>query len=169
MFFSLLTCLFISNHPHSVEFENRDEDLLPEVIVGDYLWLEDRQEDVYYDTRITDAPVFKRGSLVVLKLSLDVPTGFDLYRGAQFFLRFRLNRVTLRRQYHALATLPAHLRRVLFPSTSDIKSIRSLSKAKIDNLPLVSDDIREDEQQLHAVVSILQQPKGSVPFIIYGP
>ena len=169
MFFSLPTRLFIPNHPHSVEFENHDEDLLPEVIVGDYLWLEDRQEDVYYDTRIANAHIFKRGSLVVLKLMLDVPTSFDLYRGAQFLLRFRLNRVTLRRQYHALATLPAHLRRLLFPSTSDIKSFRRLSKAEIDDLPLVSDDIREDEQQLHAVVSILQQPKGSVPFIIYGP
>ncbi|KAH9988790.1 P-loop containing nucleoside triphosphate hydrolase protein, partial [Russula compacta] len=29
-------------------------------------------------------------------------------------------------------------------------------------------DIRDDDQQLQAVVSILEQPEGSVPFIIYG-
>ncbi|KAF8267997.1 P-loop containing nucleoside triphosphate hydrolase protein [Lactarius quietus] len=154
---------------HFIEFENHDEDLLPEVIVGDFLWLEDRQEDVYYDTRIADANIFMRGSLAVLKILLEVPTSFDPYRGAQFLLRFRLNRVTLRRQYHALALLPAHLRRLLFPSPSDIKSIPRLSQAEIDDLPLVNENIREDEQQLHAVVSILQQPRGSVPFIIYGP
>jgi len=124
---------------------------------------------VYYDTRINNAHVFTRGSLSVLKLLLDVPPSFDLYRGAQFLLRFRLNRVTLRRQYHALALLPAHLRRLLFPSPSDIKSIPRLSQAEIDDLPLVNENIREDEQQLQTVVSILQQPRGNVPFIIYGP
>jgi helicase MOV-10 len=158
-----------SDRLHSVEFQNHDEDLLPEVIVGDYLWLEDRQEDVYYDTRIANADVFMRGSLAVLKIFLEVPTGFNLYRGAQFLLRFRLNRVTLRRQYHALASAPAHLRRLLFPTASDIKSIRRLPQAEIDKLPLVNQKIREDEQQLNAVVSILQQPKGTVPFVIYGP
>jgi helicase MOV-10 len=169
MFFCLPTRLFIPNRLHSIEFQNHDEDLLPEVIVGDYLWLEDGQEDVYYDTRITNAHVFMRGTLAVLKIFLQVPTSFNIYRGAQFLLRFRLNRVTLRRQYHALASSPAHLRRLLFPIASDIKSIRRLSQAEIDGLPLVNEDIRDDEQQLHAVVSILQQPKGTVPFIIYGP
>ena len=169
MLFCLPTWLLIPNRLHSVEFVNHDEDLLPEVIEGDFLWLEDRQEDVYYDTRITNANVFTRGTLAVLKIFLQVPTSFNLYRGAQFLLRFRLNRVTLRRQYHALALLPAHLRRLLFPTTSDIKPIRRLSQVEIDNLPLVNEDIREDKQQLHAVVSILQQSKGTAPFVIYGP
>jgi len=171
MFFCLPTCLFIQLRSYSVEFEDNDEDLLPEVIAGDFLWLEDKQEDVYYDTRITAAKVSKRkgGSITVLKIFLEVPTSFNLYSGAQFLLRFRLNRVTLRRQYHALASSHAHLRRLLFPSASDIKPIRPLSKAKINKLPLVNENIREDEQQLQAVVSILGQPKGTVPFIIFGP
>ncbi|KAH9166488.1 RNA helicase [Lactarius sanguifluus] len=153
-----------------VEFENKDEDLLPEVIVGDFLWLEDRQEDVYYDTRITKADVFLRGNLAVLKIFLEVPPSFNLYRGVQFLLRFRLNRVTLRRQYYALASSGGHLRHLLFPSDSDIKNPnRRLSKAEIDKLSLVNENIRDDEQQLQTVVSILQQPKGSVPFIIFGP
>ena len=161
--------IFIPCCRHSVEFEDEDEDLLPEVLKGDFLWLEDKQEDVYYDTRITDVDVFMRGSLDVLMICLQVPTSFILYRGAQFLLRFRLNRITLRRQYHALASPLAHLRRLLFPRVSDIKPIRRLSKAEITGLPLVNQNIREDEQQLQTVVSILQQPKGTVPFIIFGP
>lgn len=152
-----------------MEFENEDEDLLPEVLIGDCLFLEDSQEDVYYDARVTRVDVSTRGLLSVLKIFLQVPTSFSLYRGAIFPLHFRLNRVTLRRQYHALASSLAHLRRVLFPSASDIKPIRRLSKAEIDNLPLVYENTREDEQQLQAVVSILQYPKGSIPFIIFGP
>ena len=110
-----------------------------------------------------------RGRFAVLKISLQVPTGFDLYRGAQFLLRFRLNRITLRRQYHALASSFAQLRRLLFPSASDIKPIGRLSEAEVAELPLVNENIRDDKQQLQTVVSILQQPRGTVPFIIFGP
>ncbi|KAF8267992.1 P-loop containing nucleoside triphosphate hydrolase protein [Lactarius quietus] len=110
-----------------------------------------------------------KSNFAVLKISLQVPANFNPYRGAQFLLRFRLNRTTLRRQYHALAASFAPLRRLLFPSASDIKPIRRLSKAEVDKLPLVNKKIREDDQQLNAVVSILQQPLGTVPFIIFGP
>ncbi|KAH9000982.1 AAA domain-containing protein [Lactarius hatsudake] len=53
-----------------IEFENLDEDLLPEALLGDFLWGEDRQDDVYYDTRITKASVFTRRHLAVLKICL---------------------------------------------------------------------------------------------------
>ncbi|KAH9059532.1 P-loop containing nucleoside triphosphate hydrolase protein [Lactarius vividus] len=156
-----------------VEFENKDEDLLPEVLKGDFLWLQDRQEDVYYDARITNAHVFVRdhgdNSRAVLKIFLEVPTGFNLYPGIQLLLRFRLNRITLRRQYHALASSDVHLRHLLFPSTSDVKSVQRLSEGEVAKLPLINENIREDERQLQTVVSILQQPKGTVPFIIFGP
>jgi hypothetical protein len=90
-----------------------------------------------------------------------VPTSFNLYRGVQFLLHFRLNRITLRRQYHALASPLAHLRRLLFPCPSDIKPIPCLSEAEIAELPLVNENVREDAQQIQTVVSILQLPKES--------
>ena len=168
----LRDCLFRTTFC-SVVFENKDEDLLPEVLKGDYLWLQDRQEDVYYDARITSAIVFVRDhgddSLAVLKISLEVPTSFHLYRGVQILLRFRLNRITLRRQYHALASSLAHLRRLLFPDPSDIKPVQRFSEGQIARLQLVNKNIGEDKQQLQTVVSILGQPKGTVPFIIFGP
>ncbi|KAI0294855.1 hypothetical protein B0F90DRAFT_1820972 [Multifurca ochricompacta] len=104
---------------YSVEIENKDEDLLPEVIIGDFLWLDDKQDDIRYEARITNADVFTK-----------MPAQFDLYRGATFILRFRLNRITLRRQYHALASSFGSLRRLLFPIVTDIKPLQHSRKLK---------------------------------------
>jgi helicase MOV-10 len=145
---------------------------LPEVALGDFLWLDDIHDDIRYEARVTNVDVFIRHHLAVLKVSLRLPTDFNVYRGSRFELRFRHNRSTLRRQYHALTAALAPPRRLLFPSVSDIKPMRHLSRAEIDNLKfrqLVNRDIRDDGQQLQAVISILEQPPGSVPFIIYGP
>ena len=129
-------------------------------------------DDIRYEARVTDVDVFTRKHLAVLKVSLRLPTDFDLHNGSKFDLRFRHKRVTLRCQYHALTAALAPPRRLLFPSLSDIKPMRRLSRAEIDNVKfhqLVNRDIRDDGQQLQAVISILEQPPGSVPFIIYGP
>ena len=137
------------------------------------MWVDDIQEDIRYEARISKTEVFSRGQgrLAVLKISLRLPTEFALQRGALFILRFRINRITLRRQYHALASL-SHGNipcRLLFPSAADIGPIQRLSRTDIDNLPLANEYIRDDDQQLSTVVSILEQPQGSVPFIIFGP
>ena len=157
----------------SVEIENTDEDLLPEVVLGDFVWLDDTQADIRYEARITKSEVFQRGHAgpAVLKMSLRLPDDFELELGTLFVLRFRNNRITLRRQYHALASLSAVTLpgRLLFPSAADIRPISRLSRADINNLNLVNGRIRDDDQQLRAVVSILEQPRGSVPFIIFGP
>jgi hypothetical protein len=50
--------------------------------------------------------------------------------------------------------------------------MRRLSRAEIDNLKfrqLVNRDIRDDREQLQAVISILELPQGSVPFVVCGP
>jgi helicase MOV-10 len=138
----------------SIEIEKNDEDILPEVALGDLLWLDDIHD------------------LAVLRVSLRLPTDFNLYKEAQFEVRFRHDRSTLRRQYHALTAALAPPRRLLFPSVSDIKPMRRLSRTEIDNLKfrqLVDRDIRDDGQQFQAVISILEQQPGSIPFIVYGP
>jgi helicase MOV-10 len=137
------------------------------------MWLDDTQEDIRYEARIFKAEVFSRGQSrpAVLKVSLRLPREFTLQPHALFILRFRVNRITLRRQYHALASLslgniPC---RLLFPSAADIGPMQRFSRAEIGNLELVNENIRDDDQQLRTVVSILEQPQGSVPFIIFGP
>ena len=152
--------------------------------LGDFLWLDniqddvqddvpdDVQDDIRYEARVINIDVFMRGHLAVLKLSLRLPTEFHPPEGSKFDLRFRQNRITLRRQYRALTDALAPPRRLLFPSVSDVKPTRGLSRSEIDNLKfrqLVNRDIRDDRQQLQAVISILELPPGSVPFIVCGP
>jgi len=164
--------ILVHESPRSVEVESDDEDLLPEVALGDFLWLDDVQNNIRYEASATDIKVVMRHRLSVLRMALRLPPDFNLFPGAQFVLRFRHNRTTLRRQYHALTTLFPPPRRLLFPSVSDIKSNRNLPGTEIYDLKfrhLMNRRIRDDPQQLHAVVSILEQPKGSVPFIVYGP
>ena len=157
-----------------VEIENNDEDLLPEVAVGDFVWLDD-QKNLRFEATITDIYVYMRDHLAVMNVSLRLPTDLSHYYTGlkvQFVLQVRSNRITLRRQYHALTKLFPPPRRLLFPSVLDIKPSRHLSKTEIHNLKfhhLVNKSIRDDPQQLQAVISILEQPEGSVPFIIYGP
>ena len=166
-------CVLIHQYLHSIEIEDNDEDLLPEVALGDFVWLDDIQADIRYEARIVKTDVSQRGQahVAVLKISLRLPTDFNLEPGAQLILRFRVSRVMLRRQYHALASLSTRTLpgRVLFPSVADIGSMQRLSRVEIDNLDLANESIRDDVQQLRTVVSILEQPQGSVPFIIFGP
>ncbi len=118
---------FVHQKLGSMEIENDDEDLLPEVALGDFLWLDDIQDDIRYEARATNVDVFTRHHLAVLKVSLRLPAAFNLYKEAQFELRFRHNRIALRRQYHALTAALAPPRRLLFPSPSDIRPMRRLS------------------------------------------
>ena len=163
---------FIHSYLLSVEIENDDEDLLPEVALGNFLWLDDTQENIRYEARVTNIEVSMRHRLAVLKMLVRLPTEFNHHKGSRFDLHLRPSRITLRYQYHALTRLLTPPRRLLFPSLSDIRSAQHLSRTELYNLKfrhLVNRRIRDDPQQLQAVVSALEQPKGSVPFIIYGP
>ena len=170
--FSIPRVRFGSSKLGSIEIENNDEDHLPEVALGDFLWLDDIHDNIRYEARVINVDVFIRHHLAVLKVSLRLPTVFNVHNRSRFELRFRHNRITLRRQYQALMAALAPPRRLLFPSVSDFKPMRRLSRAEIDTLKfrqLVNRAIRDDNQQLQAVISILEQPPGSIPFIIYGP
>ena len=163
---------FVHSYLLSVEIENDDEDLLPEMALGDFLWLDDTQDNIRYEARVTNIEVSTRHRRAVLKISVRLPTEFNHHQGPQFALHLRPSRITLRYQYHALTRLLAPPRRLLFPSLSDIRSKQHLSRTELYNLRfrhLVNRRIRDDPQQLQAVVSALEQPKGSVPFIVYGP
>jgi helicase MOV-10 len=165
-------CNFAHQKLYSIYIENNDEDHLPEVALGDFLWLDGIQDDIRIEARVTNVDVYTRRHLAVLKMSLKLPTDFNRHKGAKFDLRFRHNRITLRRQYRALTATLVLPRRLLFPSVLDSKPMRRLSRAEIDNLKyrqLVNKDIRDDKQQLQAVISILEQPQGSIPFILCGP
>jgi len=90
---------FVHGYLCSVEVETIDEDLLPEVVLGNLLWGDGIQDNIRYEARVTNINVVMRRHLAVLKMWLRLPAGFEFCLRAQFVLD---NRITLRRQYHAL-------------------------------------------------------------------
>ncbi|KAH9932178.1 P-loop containing nucleoside triphosphate hydrolase protein [Fomitopsis serialis] len=86
----------------------------------------------------------------------------DLYT-----VRFKLNRIPLRRQHQALDAA-FHPERLLFPTTQTSMPVTrpssSTVKPHIYNKLIVG-----NEAQLQAVASIANQKPGSAPFVIFGP
>ena len=86
--------------------------------------------------------------------------------GQQFHARFKLNRIPLRRQHQAMDAAFTE-DRVLFPLVTHLPSdVPSPSSA---GLKVYNDLISSNEPQLQAVVSVVGQPPGSLPFVIFGP
>ncbi|TFY71300.1 hypothetical protein EVG20_g1693 [Dentipellis fragilis] len=82
-----------------------------------------------------------------------------------FHIRFKLNRVPMRRQHQALNIVVA-LDRLLFPSESHTGALKPTGNVQLTpfnklmaiNLP-----------QLKAINAILHRPAGSPPFVLFGP
>ena len=93
---------------------------------------------------------------------------FTVYApGRQFHVRFRLNRIPIRRQHRAMDAIFTE-DRVLFPLVKHLRSggPPSISKSA---LKVYNTLISGNEPQLQAVASVVTQPPGSPPFIIFGP
>ncbi|TFY69327.1 hypothetical protein EVG20_g3186 [Dentipellis fragilis] len=151
------------------ETEERD---LPEVgMVGDYILLDDPIYDKSYEGRIHARverynPVTKFNEAI---FDVRLPEEFSMQYGSIYKLRFKLNRIPLRRMHHALDE-QCHLSRLLFPTGNDVPI---LPRIKVEWAQLISKlynkAISGDSKQLQAVLEVLQRPRGNVPFIIFGP
>ena len=97
-------------------------------------------------------------------LKLRFGDDFSLYSGNTVDVRFVLNRMPFRRMHQALARhfCPA---RILFPEIEHVKTMPAIQE---DIVPF-NRCIGENPEQLACVISILQQPPGSPPFVIFGP
>ncbi|KAG2003546.1 RNA helicase [Coprinopsis cinerea AmutBmut pab1-1] len=82
----------------------------------------------------------------------------------RYNIRFKLHRLVLKRQHQALETMFSD-ERVLFPMPFDIKPAVLLDFEVVPFNPLIT----RNERQLKAVTSIVHQPPGSPPFIVFGP
>ncbi|CAL1708616.1 unnamed protein product [Somion occarium] len=87
---------------------------------------------------------------------------------ARYNIRFKLNRLPLRRQHEALSSAFSPSR-LLFPGTRNVP---------VKNIPAVTEELRDwiynkliagNAEQLQAVASIIQLPPGHAPFVIFGP
>ncbi|KAL0958010.1 hypothetical protein HGRIS_000184 [Hohenbuehelia grisea] len=87
--------------------------------------------------------------------------------GQRYHVHFKLNRYPLRRQHLAMDTAFA-TDRALFPTMAHAHSAPHYTP---QNFPfdMYNSLIRTNLPQYQAVVSIVKQPLGSTPFIIFGP
>ncbi|KDQ60007.1 hypothetical protein JAAARDRAFT_593478 [Jaapia argillacea MUCL 33604] len=134
----------------------------PSIIVGDTI-LAKRTD--------TDGPWFEgcvhavRGDTISLRFGDE----FNTYRGKIFDVRFKLNRMPLRRMHQALLAWGA-APRLTFPGPEHA-SYGLVDPMLVDAIQaqLVNRTIAQDKEQLCAIAAIVNQPRGSAPFIIFGP
>jgi helicase MOV-10 len=79
-----------------------------------------------------------------------------------------VGRLPLRRMHQALGTTFTS-DRVLFPSEAHIVSRVATTDVEMKKIRCVNRLIESNPPQLQAVASILHMPKGSVPFVVFGP
>ena len=93
---------------------------------------------------------------------------FKVYApGRQFHIRFRLNRISVQRQHHAMNSVFTE-DRVLFPLVKHLPS-GGLPSVYKSILKVYNTLISSNEPQLQAVASVVAQRPGSLPFVIFGP
>lgn len=87
--------------------------------------------------------------------------------GRQFHVRFRLNRIPVQRQHQAIDAVFTE-DRLLFPFVKHLPSGEPPSASR-SALKVYNTLISSNEHQLQAVVSVVAQRPGSLPFVIFGP
>jgi helicase MOV-10 len=86
---------------------------------------------------------------------------------ATYRVRFKLNRIPVRRQHMAMDTA-FNEGRVLFPQVDHLLT-SPIETQKTFPIKVVNPLIDENPPQLQAVISILSSRPGSPPFVIFGP
>lgn len=103
-----------------------------------------------------------------LEVDLKFNGRFNAFRGQRFDVRFRLNRLCLRRMHQALDSTFSR-GSVLFPRIEDFDYAKRPSSAQLAAIRPGERKIAENEHQLEAVAAIMHQAPGSPPFIVFGP
>ena len=102
------------------------------------------------------------------EVALRFHESFRVYApGRLFHVQFKLNRIPIQRQHQAMDAVFTE-DRVLFPVVKHLPTDRPSSTFK-STLKLYNSLISSNERQLQAVASVLAQPPGSLPFVIFGP
>ena len=134
----------------------------PSVIMGD---------SILVRSKSSSAGPWFRGFVHRLELKgvhLRFHPSFHGLRGEKYNVRFQLNRLPFRRMHQALDT-GFNAERVLFPNEELLGERNPPSSSDIRKIKTIKREIGTNEPQLLAVASILYQPPGSVPFIVFGP
>ncbi|KAJ8688671.1 hypothetical protein PTI98_013429 [Pleurotus ostreatus] len=129
----------------------------PSVLVGDRILVQERGAQ--------NGRWFEGGVHKVLRdeVSLRFHGSFKHAPGQTFHVHFKLNRFPLRRQHLAMDTAFTS-DRILFPGNTHL-----LPQLPVPSLVFVNPLIGNNPAQRQAVTSIVRQPPGSPPFVVFGP
>ncbi|KAK0452060.1 P-loop containing nucleoside triphosphate hydrolase protein [Desarmillaria tabescens] len=134
----------------------------PSVLVGDFILVRPvgQPDKTWFEGRVHN--------VTMSHVSLRFSDEFNTYRGTKFDVRFVLNRIPFRRMHDALDNKndPA---RFLFPGPEHLTTAGPVTSAMLEELVPLNRDIGRNREQLETVAAIVHQPKGSVPFIVFGP
>ena len=131
----------------------------PSVLVGDFIIVKHHDSSEWYKGCV------HKVSVDTVNLRFD--STFSTYKGNRFDVRFVLNRLPHRRMHQAL-TLKVDSTRFLFPEPDHVGT-RAVSAEQSVAITPINRLIGENHEQLMTVAAIVNQPPGSVPFIIFGP
>ncbi|KAK0204282.1 P-loop containing nucleoside triphosphate hydrolase protein [Desarmillaria ectypa] len=134
----------------------------PSVLVGDFILVRPvgQPDKTWFEGRVH--------SVTMKHVSLRFSNEFNTYRGTKFDVRFVLNRLSFRRMQYAL-TKNKDPARLLFPGPEHLTTAGPVTSAMLEELTPLNRDIGRNREQLETVAAIVHQPKGSVPFIVFGP
>lgn len=138
----------------------------PSVLVGDYILVshagpeETLNTRTWYEGRVHEVHA--------QHVSLYFSDSFSVFRGTKFDVRFKLNRLTLRRMHQALKN-KFDPPRLLFPGPEHIQDTVRVTAGQIAGIRPFSRPVGEDEEQMETVAAIVNQKPGSVPFVVFGP
>ncbi|KAF8916713.1 P-loop containing nucleoside triphosphate hydrolase protein [Mucidula mucida] len=93
---------------------------------------------------------------------------FNTYKKAKFEVRFVLNRLSFRRMHQALVN-KNNPTRLLFPDVEHLTNARRMSADIIDEIMPFNRSVGNNREQMETVAAIVHRPRGSVPFIVFGP
>ncbi|KDQ06709.1 hypothetical protein BOTBODRAFT_121128 [Botryobasidium botryosum FD-172 SS1] len=108
------------------------------------------------------------GMIQDLHAGLSFHPSFRNVPGRLYNVEFLLNRNPLQRMHRALhQNFP--MTRILFPAVEDIADASVAPVEAFQNAPLYNPLVAQNLPQLQAVASIVTQPAGSTPFVVFGP
>ncbi|KAG6909930.1 hypothetical protein DXG01_014452 [Tephrocybe rancida] len=110
---------------------------------------------------------FEGGVHDVLQAEVNLRFSKSFKASTLYNARFKLNRIPVRRQHQALDSAFSE-DRMLFPERKHLPRGAYPKQADARIVP-VNGLIGSNPPQLQAVVSIVKQPPGSLPFIVFGP
>ncbi|KAK0191971.1 P-loop containing nucleoside triphosphate hydrolase protein [Armillaria mellea] len=160
--YSMEDVVIKANYPrYELQVEGLSEGR-PSVVVGDFILVRPvgQPDKTWFEGRVHD--------VAMNHVSLRFGDDFNTYRGTKFDVRFVLNRLPFRRMHYALVNKndPA---RLLFPGSEHLTTAGPVTSAMMEELSPLNRNIGRNREQLETVAAILNQPKGSVPFIVFGP